>query len=157
MDERKIKLACVLKLFDRHPDMSSHENRLILQKIVYILKCRGVGLNYFFGWYIRGPYSCSLATDGYVLSNEPYLGAPIISGEEMRTVKEVREALGEDIKNGKKMEIIASLLFLKNDCRFLDDAGLVERLRGRKPWLAESEILEGLEKLKKVCPSVFAS
>jgi len=157
MDERIIKLAGVLKLFGKDADMSSYDNRLILQKIVYILKCRGVGLDYFFGWYIRGPYSCSLATDGYVLSNKPYIGPSMIPDEEARTVKEVKETLGEDMKNGKKMEIIASLLFLKNECRFLDDAGLVERLRGRKPWLTESEIQEGLEKLKKVCPSVFVS
>jgi uncharacterized protein YwgA len=156
MDERRIKLAGVLKLFGKSADMSSYDNRLILQKIIYILKCKGVRLDYFFGWYIRGPYSCSLAADGYFLSNEPLTHSPRIAEEEVKTVKEVKEALGEDIKDGKKMEIIASLLFLKNECRFLDDASLVERLKGRKPWLEENEISESLEKLKMICPTVFA-
>jgi len=42
--------------------------RLILQKTIYLLEQFGLNIGYSFSWYLRGPYSPSLARDAYELT-----------------------------------------------------------------------------------------
>ena len=44
---------------------NSFEERLRLQKVVYLLQAFGVKLGYGFGWYKYGPYSQNLVNDAY--------------------------------------------------------------------------------------------
>jgi uncharacterized protein YwgA len=154
MDARKSRLAGVMGLFEKQIDMHTYDNRLILQKLVYLLQCRGIDLDYSFGWYIRGPYSAALAADGFFLSDKKSIPTSIPENEQ-EIVKEIKLALGNDIKDGNKMEIIASLLFLKKENISLNDTELVALLLGRKPWLDTKEIEENLIKLKGICPGAF--
>jgi uncharacterized protein YwgA len=48
--------------------MGTFENRIKLQKLVYILKSLGVDFGYDFTWYIYGPYSSDLTHDGYLFT-----------------------------------------------------------------------------------------
>src|SRR4030042_5617520 len=48
-----------------HADFNA---RLILQKTVYLLEQFGLNIGYYFSWYLRGPYSPSLARDAYELT-----------------------------------------------------------------------------------------
>ncbi len=47
--------------------MDGFNDRLRLQKIVYMLQAFGVNLGYGFSWYFRGPYCTSLARAGFEL------------------------------------------------------------------------------------------
>jgi uncharacterized protein YwgA len=47
------------------PNMEFFNDRLLLQKKVFLLQELGVKLGYRFNLYIHGPYSRDLATDGY--------------------------------------------------------------------------------------------
>ena len=51
--------------------------RLILQKTVYLLEQFGLNIGYFFGWYLHGPYSPSLARDAYTLTKS-YLDMQVV-------------------------------------------------------------------------------
>jgi uncharacterized protein YwgA len=154
MDIRRGRLVRVMKFFGKEIDMRSYDDRLILQKLVYILQCKGVAFDYFFGWYIRGPYSSALAADGYFIGEKKHkeLG---ISPKEESVVKRTKELLGCSITDSKKMEIIASLLFLKQKNMSLDDSGVIMALKDLKPWLTVEEIADELLVLKRVCGEVF--
>lgn len=47
--------------------MDGFDDRLRLQKIVYMLQAFGVNFGYGFSWYFRGPYCTSLARAGFEL------------------------------------------------------------------------------------------
>jgi uncharacterized protein YwgA len=49
--------------------VGSLDERIILQKTIYLLKVLGYDLNYHFTWYIMGPYSPSLANQGFNIQN----------------------------------------------------------------------------------------
>ena len=57
-------LGLVLKKIPEFSDdfsMDRFNDRLKLQKIIYLLQAFDVYLGYNFGWYLRGPY-CSIAS-----------------------------------------------------------------------------------------------
>ena len=155
MDIRRGRLVRVMKFFGKEIDMCSYDDRLILQKLVYILQCKGVAFDYFFGWYIRGPYSSALAADGYFIGEEKHHQEADISPLEESVVKRTKDLLGCSITDSKKMEIIASLLFLKQKNMSLNDSGVIMALKDLKPWLTVEEISDGLLVLKSVCGEVF--
>jgi uncharacterized protein YwgA len=60
-------LGGVLKNIYSSFDMQSFENRLKLQKIIYLLQAHGLNLGYVFSLYLYGPYSTELTRDGFEL------------------------------------------------------------------------------------------
>jgi len=63
-------LGYILKLVPNADfKMDSFNDRLRLQKIVYMLQAFGVDLGYGFSWYFRGPYCTSLARAGFELEH----------------------------------------------------------------------------------------
>ncbi|MBN2014995.1 MAG: hypothetical protein JW778_07430 [Candidatus Altiarchaeota archaeon] len=97
-----------------------------------------------------------MAVDGYALSEKQQKGTEP-TPKEAATIKEVRDQLVDDIKDTKKIEIIASLTFLKKENTYQDDRQLISRLGEMKPWLTEKEITENLKKAKKICTAFFDS
>ena len=46
-------------------DMDTFDNRLLLQKSIYLMQVFGVDIGYRFGWYLRGPYCSDLTKTGF--------------------------------------------------------------------------------------------
>ncbi len=123
--------------------INTFEDRLKLQKIVYIAKCFGIDLGYSFNEYLRGPYSPELADDYYELSerwntNEIESLKPI-SGENVRKLIEFIDG-----KSTSELEGIATgLMFLEILKRkgFTDRNALKKKLavliESRKPFLSD--------------------
>jgi len=67
----KETLANYLSAFDIEEFLKGFKDdfdkRLEVQKAVYLLQESGADLGYHFSWYLRGPYSPSLADDAYSL------------------------------------------------------------------------------------------
>lgn len=61
-----VSLGSVLKRVGTFT-MDSFEDRLVLQKRIYLLQVFGIYLGYKFAWYIHGPYSPNLTRDGFKL------------------------------------------------------------------------------------------
>ncbi|HME54131.1 MAG TPA: hypothetical protein VKM55_18040, partial [Candidatus Lokiarchaeia archaeon] len=59
-------LAYTLKKvgMDYRNAVSTLDERIILQKTIFLLKQLGYDLKYNFNWYLKGPYSPALASDG---------------------------------------------------------------------------------------------
>ena len=123
--------------------IDTFEDRLKLQKIVYIAHYFGVDLGYTFNEYIRGPYSPELADDYYEL-NESW------NSKELKDLKPLEDEKMEKLieflkgKSTHELEGIATgLMFLDilkirgiNDKEELRDL-LIGIVKSRKPFLSD--------------------
>ncbi len=121
MDRQKILLAKSFEAVGIELRTDNFDNRLILQKAVYILQQAGIQLGYRYGWYLRGPYSPELTNDVFSVLKE---------GEEaekelkrwrldnnlsglLQNLKPLLVVEGESTEEqSKRLELIASVLFL---------------------------------------------
>ncbi|EJG06307.1 hypothetical protein Metli_0337 [Methanofollis liminatans DSM 4140] len=69
MNDRSKVIACFREAGFRM-DKGQFEHRLIAQKLVYLLKLKGVEFAYPFHLYVRGPYSPDLAREYYQHADE---------------------------------------------------------------------------------------
>lgn len=60
----KVK-ACLKELGYSSLSSENFQDKIVIQKIVYLLQLKGVGTDYQFDLYIRGPYSPELTKDIY--------------------------------------------------------------------------------------------
>lgn len=68
IEPRAVNLGYILKMVPHAPDgMSTFDDRLRLQKLIYMVEAFGVYLGYDFSWYLRGPYCTRLAKTGFEL------------------------------------------------------------------------------------------
>lgn len=65
MDRQQIGIVLALRELDLPLKMEGFDDRLILQKTIYLTQACGVDLGYYFQWYLRGPYCSSLANDAF--------------------------------------------------------------------------------------------
>jgi len=108
-----VSLAGVLKRVYSSFDMLSFDNRLKLQKVIYLLKERGIDLGYSFRFYVFGPYSTDLARNGFQMK-------PFSESQELRFETEAKEKIFETFKSKimqhkddkKWLEAAASIVFL---------------------------------------------
>lgn len=78
MGDKRDALGGLLKRignFEPSDFASDFNARLILQKTVYLMEQFGLNIGYYFSWYLRGPYSPSLARDVYSMVKS-YLEIP---------------------------------------------------------------------------------
>ncbi len=117
-DSKLVLSKCFHILGLERPNMDDFNDRLRLQKIVYLLWGYGIHLGYGFNWYVHGPYSPKLADDGYAIDDDIFEdGRDIILNDEHRVIESLnnfKEVVGEDhFKDPLYLEILASLHYIK--------------------------------------------
>ncbi|MCF7955563.1 MAG: hypothetical protein K9M75_07165 [Phycisphaerae bacterium] len=96
------------------------EDRLKLQKTIYLLEEYGLNLGYGFGWYKYGPYSSDLVQDAYSVlyaENERYRTETAnweFSADSENKFKEFGSKLKGVLGNAEKLELVASVNFVCN-------------------------------------------
>lgn len=104
--------------YDPNKVKRDFNQRLILQKTIYILqKGFGIDLGYHFSLYIKGPYSPSLAKDGYELIGN-YERLPRLRFTDPKYEQKFTQFLAflEPMKNDEtKLELCADLLYFYNN------------------------------------------
>ncbi|WP_386680943.1 hypothetical protein [Loktanella sp. R86503] len=68
MEDKEIALKLVLDRLGEDAAISTVNDRMRIQKAVYICQELGVPLGYDYSWYVKGPYSPSLTRDYYSLN-----------------------------------------------------------------------------------------
>ncbi|MDR2869263.1 MAG: hypothetical protein LBV04_02325, partial [Deferribacteraceae bacterium] len=61
--ERKLIGTALAIEYMRCNSMDSMEQRILVQKKVYLAQAFGISFNYSYNWYLRGPYSKKLTSD----------------------------------------------------------------------------------------------
>ena len=93
--------------------LDNFEDRLKLQKLVYLARKMGYNLGYSFSWYARGPYSPSLTRMLFSANdhNLLVLDEAHLNDEETKIVYRLRKFLQDDIEKPKMLELLASIWY----------------------------------------------
>lgn len=118
----------------------SFEERLKMQKMVYILQNKGISVgDYGFKWYKHGPYSQALQNDILTISQTE--DTPVrFSPDAERTIESLKKAIFDEkvtYPTERWIECLGSLLYIKENLVsiFATDDDLIEELNTRKPAL----------------------
>jgi len=164
----KTILRMVIDAFGLKRD--STEDRLRLQKTIYLLEIHGLQLGYGFSWYKYGPYSQDLVYDAYtVLSNEKDTYDVKVSGLQWsdnteERFAEFRTICGGILNDASELELAASVDFVRQTwCRDRPDEEVVKEFLKRKTryWdgreIEDRDIKQALDTVrhlrKELCPN----
>ena len=104
----KMELKQIINEFIPNTNVNSFNNRLKMQKIIYILKYLDI-VNYNYTWYIRGPYSVGLARDYY---KTYHMGETVqVDINNPERLQKVKEYLVTENLDHSKYELLSSILY----------------------------------------------
>lgn len=167
MDARLIALKLFLDELGIPDDISKVENRIMIQKAVYLGQYAGADLGYRFIWHKRGPFCENLARDYYKLSesiatgDEEYKEQKLVAANQrsLRSIKPLMTPPARWSQDDKVaanwLELVASVHYLDNVTR-LGRSDVKRVLGDEKPNLAEFiRVAESrIKKIKTLGPKV---
>jgi len=121
MERQQILLAKSLEAARIPLSVSTFDDRLILQKTVYLLQAAGIQLGYRFRWYLKGPYSPDMTANAFGIVNEGESGVAELKGWKLdepsaqiaqRLQPLLHLAGGSASDQARRLELLASALFL---------------------------------------------
>lgn len=133
-------------LYDQDFDYSDFDQRMQMQKAVYLLQDMGVPMgDYGFRWYKHGPYSQDLHDDMF---HENIRSArPInLHQEFMEKIEKLRAVIhdpaAEDYSTTHWLECLASMRYLQENMMDFDtdNEAVIAELERRKPHLAQHDV-----------------
>ena len=144
MDTRLIGLELVLHELGIEPNIDRLEDRVRLQKAIYLSQEAGVPLGYRFSWYVKGPYSPSLTRDYYYLDVASGDDSQATHGRLLRDdVQSILKRIGPimsvpkevQLKPSAWVELVSSIHFLLKTIGKHDPQIARMKLRQLKPDL----------------------
>lgn len=97
------------------------EDRLLLQKSIYLLQILGLDLGYRYSWYIHGPYCPSLTADAYEVKRELEKGTEFgrlkfneIGDQILEKHKRMLEKKPSNLSKVKWAELLTSLHYVNH-------------------------------------------
>lgn len=139
-------LSVYKKLYEKDFDYGSFDQRLEMQKGIYLLQDMGVPVgSYGFRWYQHGPYSQSLQDDMYYEKGQNYENVQF-SKEHAGRIEQLHNVI-KDSRRGTYIvsywvECLASLHYLRENVLSFSSSTeeVVGELEKRKPYLSNREI-----------------
>lgn len=158
MDRRQIGMKLTIDALGLPLKLGSFNDRLTLQKAIYLAQAAGVQLGYSHGWYIRGPYSPALARDAFAVAAEIAEGDDESSRwrlddesrDRVRGLADIIPA-GSSARRARNLELLASVHYLvtRRQVARTDDAQLAETLHKYGKRFSRDEIRAALDELSK--------
>ncbi|HWL52823.1 MAG TPA: hypothetical protein VNQ90_10325 [Chthoniobacteraceae bacterium] len=119
MNRQQIRLGLALQEAGVDLSVKKFDQRLVLQKAVYLLQEANIHLGYRFRWYLKGPYSPDLADDVFTVAALPDKGASEVANWELDAASKKKVSLLKALFSkhtgpslAKHLELLASVLFL---------------------------------------------
>jgi len=124
------------------------QDKLVIQKIVYLLQMKGIKFNYSFNLYVRGPYSPDLTKDIYAHSDElKHLDSKeALSKDDLRMIQDFSKVVE---LSPSQLEVAARYAFFAFE-RHQDVATAIANVRGIKGFYPESQIALGISRAKRL-------
>ena len=156
MDRQPFVLGFLLRKFPEFDfKMDEFDDRLRLQKFIYLLQAHDIYLGYDFSWYLRGPYCTTLTTAGFILDNF-YDDIPKET-KNTRFANNIIQKRFDKFTNfirGKEtdknfLEAAASLHFLLNTSQTTSDNDAIRKVAKKMPDANESYVRNVLSQIKQ--------
>ena len=158
MDRQQIGLKLALDTLGRELSLSTFDDRLVLQKKIYLAQAARVDLGYMFRWYLRGPYSPELTRDAFALKAELPLYADelkewVLAPVSVQRLTELRtwfDAIPPE-QLSRRTELLASVHFLlrTRQANEMDTSGLRTVLLKNGKDFTEDDIRQAIKDLKQ--------
>ncbi len=145
-----VVLASILKQIYQPFDLASFENRLKLQKIIYLLQASGINLGFQFSLYINGPYSPDLTRTAYCV--ESFNDTPPVNFEDEQMVQKFEMFCMNvnDHKNDTQwLEAAATIHLFSKMHQDQNPDEILRLVNAQKPHLTVEylkQVMEGLSK-----------
>ena len=141
------KLIACLKYLNMTIDINNSKDRFKLQKVSFLLKSMGIGLNYEFSLNFYGVFSQELYKDslefarGFLELKSDYH----INEGERAVLERLKEALAE---NNEALDVAVVIIY-KNFV-YEDTAKVIAEIKKIKPRVSEKEIFDGINVAKRL-------
>lgn len=141
MDPKIEVLDVFLRTLGEDPSIKGLDDRLRLQKVVYLGQLFGVDLGYRYSWYVKGPYSPSLTQDYYKLAEATNPSGKVLRPDLAEKLKKARSLLeippdAKDLGKAQWYELLASLHYLYK-VSGLDAEGVKRTMAQKKSHLLQ--------------------
>ncbi len=157
MDRQQIGVKLAIDGLNLPFKIDGFQDRLIMQKSVYLAQAAGVNLGYYYHWYLYGPYSSSLTRDEYAIATDVSVGLDESEGWKLddRSSQRLEGIRGiftepERDKLAKKLELLASVHFLieRKQVSKVDTNRITTTLKLFKKDFSEEDVKRALGELK---------
>ena len=152
MDNIDIAKGLILKNLNIK-SKNSLDNRVIIQKKIYLLQEQEVDLGYEYNWYLKGPYSPTLTSYVYILNSMEYNGVSlndVVIGK-IEKVNRFNEYKPDNLSEADWYELLASMLYIfKNYNAWAinkDKEDIIKTLIIEKPKYSPNDCEYAFEKL----------
>ena len=133
--------------------LEEFDDRLQLQKLVFLARKIGYPIGYSFSWYARGPYSPSLTRMLFSANEQGQLFQtdPELTGEEASVVRRLREFLGSDVDDPRKLELLASVWYYMRKRTYSSEekTALIVTILQRKSQFSETDVEGAFERIQR--------
>lgn len=132
--------------------LDNFDDRLYLQKLGFLVQKIHQVEPFSFSWYVRGPYSSTLASTLFRHEEEKtYEKTPLLSDDEKETKKKISNLLGKNIKNPSYLELYASLWYLmsKGQISQKEEEEIISIMYKDKPYFSRKDVMLALSKISK--------
>jgi len=156
MDRQQIGVKLTTDSLKLPFQIGTFEDRLIMQKAVYLAQAAGVNLGYYYHWYLHGPYSPSLTRDEFAIAVDVSAGLDESKGWKLDDKSSGRlvemQRLFAEPKRGKlakKIELLASVHFLidRKQASKVDTGRITATLKRFKKNFSEGDVKGAIEEL----------
>jgi uncharacterized protein YwgA len=138
-------IACFKEL-NLHPKVDDFQDKLVMQKVIYLLEKLGIDCGYSYSLYLRGPYSTGLTKDLYCNKDKvEALKTNVSFGEDEK------EKFAKLVSIGlvpTMLEIVSTYTLLKFDDGLSENDAII-KLKSLKPY-PEHQIAIGISKAKQL-------
>ena len=130
MNRESVELGFILKQIKNYDfSMDEFDDRLKLQKTIYLLQSYGVYLGYDFSWYLYGPYCSLLARAGFDLCEIYDLIPDDVKFTDRKDKDNFTKFLNFiNSKDVYELEVAASLHYLKTGGKNYTDQHIIEKV-----------------------------
>jgi len=155
MDKQQIAIKLIMDDLGWSFSMKEFKDRLVLQKAIYLIQEAGFNLGYHFSWYLKGPYSSRLASDGFCIQNELHYGQDesqeyAIEPNSKKPIDRIRSFFQERNEQlSLKLELLASVHFLVKKKKITGENRISDTLQKcGKPFTPE-QVATALQELSQ--------
>ncbi len=158
MDRQQISVKLTADILGLPFEIESFQDRLIMQKAIYLAQAAGIQLGYFYQWYLHGPYSSSLTRDEYAIAMD--LSADMdeskgwtLDDVSIQRLKALKSIFNERDRNklAQKLELLASVHFLidRKQVSKIDTYKIAETLQRYNKPFNKQHVEKAIEELKE--------